>query len=124
MQVENFSEEHHSEDHGNLNLCPYDGVLPAELDKKLCHVLIERQESQIVGLEAELHHAHSKLQEKEAELQALKNCVKRLSEFSLANEEIEDKEEDMKKRDGVDQEKLGFGPTKSMVGMKRTMDDE
>ncbi|XP_011077368.1 uncharacterized protein LOC105161397 [Sesamum indicum] len=126
-EVENFAEEHHSEDHGNLNLCPYDGVLPAELDKKLCHVLIERQESQIVELEAELHHAHSKLQEKEAELQALKNCVKRLSEFSLASysdEEIEDKEEDMKKRDGVDQEKLGFEPIKSMVGMKRTMDAE
>ena len=56
------------------------GVLAAELDRKLCHVLIEHQENQIVELKSELHLAKSKLHEKEAELQALKDCVKRLTE--------------------------------------------
>lgn len=60
------------------------GVLPAELDQKLCHLLIERQENQIEELESELHLAQDKLNEKEAELQALKDCVKRLTEFSLS----------------------------------------
>ncbi|CAL5371365.1 unnamed protein product [Camellia sinensis] len=64
--------------------CQLSGVLPSELDRKLCHLLIEQQESQIVGLESELHWAQSKLHKKEAELQALKDCVKRLTEFSLA----------------------------------------
>ncbi|EYU38521.1 hypothetical protein MIMGU_mgv1a012079mg [Erythranthe guttata] len=96
-----------------------DGVLPDELDTKLCHLLIEQQESQIVELEAELHNAHSKLHEKEAELEALKDCVKRLTEFSLASasdEEIEDKEEDVKARDGIEE-----NVTESMVGMKQTI---
>lgn len=74
------------EDCQDSNLYQQDGVLPVELDNKLCHLLIERQESQIVELETELHEAQSKLQEKEAELQALKNCVKkRLSELSIAS---------------------------------------
>lgn len=60
------------------------GVLPAELDQKLCHVLIQQQESQLEELENELHSAHSKLHQKEVELQALKDCVKRLTEFSLS----------------------------------------
>lgn len=61
-----------------------DGVLPSELDNKLCHLLIEQQENQIMGLESELHLAQSQLHEKEAELQALKDCVRRLTEFSLS----------------------------------------
>ncbi|CAN1142926.1 hypothetical protein LINPERPRIM_LOCUS26265 [Linum perenne] len=61
------------------------GVVPSELDKKLCHVLIQQQGSQIVELESELYFAQEKLQEKEAELRALKDCVKRLTEFSLSN---------------------------------------
>ncbi|CBI32702.3 unnamed protein product, partial [Vitis vinifera] len=68
----------------NSNSYQFHGVLPAELDQKLCHVLIEQQENQIVDLESELHLAQSKLHEKEAELQALKDCVKRLTEFSLS----------------------------------------
>lgn len=58
-------------------------VMPSELDQKLCHLLIEQQESQIVDLECELQRTNSKLVEKESELQALKNCVKRLTDFSL-----------------------------------------
>ncbi|KAI3447612.1 hypothetical protein Pfo_004277 [Paulownia fortunei] len=124
---------HRPDDGQKSNLYQYDGVLPAELDQKLSHLLIEQQEGQIVELEAELQQAHSKLHEKEAELEALKNCVKRLSEFSLAsasgmknfplfasNADIEDNEEDVKTRNGIE-EKLGFEPTKSMVGMKRTV---
>ncbi|GFZ11130.1 hypothetical protein Acr_22g0005280 [Actinidia rufa] len=65
---------------------PYqlNSVLPSELDQKLCHLLIEQQESQIVELESQLHHAQSKLIDREAELQALKDCVRRLTEVSLA----------------------------------------
>lgn len=62
----------------------FHGILPAELEQKLCHVLIEQQESQIMELESDLHLAQSKLNEKEAELQALKDCVRRLTEFSLS----------------------------------------
>ncbi|KAJ9554883.1 hypothetical protein OSB04_009497 [Centaurea solstitialis] len=64
-----------------FNRC--NGVMPSELDQKLCHLLIERQESQIVDLESELQCTNSKLLEKESELQALKDCVKRLTDFSL-----------------------------------------
>lgn len=74
-----------SDDCENANSYQCNGVLPAELDKKLCQLLVEQQESQITELAAELHHAHSKLHQKEAELQALKDCVKRLTDFSLVN---------------------------------------
>ena len=63
----------------------FDGISPSELDQKLSHLLIEQQESQIVQLESELHQTHSKLYEKEAELQALKDCVRRLTDFSLGS---------------------------------------
>lgn len=59
------------------------GVMPFELDQKLSRLLIEQQESQIDYLESELHLTNSKLVEKESELQALKDCVKRLTDFSL-----------------------------------------
>ncbi|KAG5253179.1 protein CASP [Salix suchowensis] len=65
------------------------GVLPSELDNKLCHLLIEQQENQIMGLESELHLAQSQLHEKEAELQALKGRVRSLTEFSLSDDEVE-----------------------------------
>lgn len=74
----------HEPEGQNSNSYQFHGVLPAELDQKLCHVLIEQQENQIVDLESELHLAQSKLHEKEAELQALKDCVKCLTEFSLS----------------------------------------
>ena len=68
----------------NLRSSQFDGVVPAELDQKLCHLLIEQQEHQIVELESELHSAQSKLNSKEAELQALKDCVRRLTDISLS----------------------------------------
>ena len=47
-------------------------------------LLIEQQKNQIAELESELNVAQSKLQEKEAELQALKNCITLLSELPLS----------------------------------------
>lgn len=85
MQDEVLSNEVHQEDCYKSNSFQHHGVSPSELDKKLCNLLIERQGSQIKEYEAELHQAHSKLHEKEAELHALKDCVKRLTEFSLAS---------------------------------------
>ncbi|KAJ8542196.1 hypothetical protein K7X08_017062 [Anisodus acutangulus] len=73
-------------DDRNAETYKFSGVLPSELDQKLCHLLIEQQESQIVKLESELCQTHSKLHEKEAELQALKDCVRHLTEFSLDEE--------------------------------------
>lgn len=62
----------------------FQGVLASELSHRLNHLLIERQEDQIADLESELHLAQSKLHEKEAELQALKDTVRRLSQISLS----------------------------------------
>ncbi|XP_028079489.1 uncharacterized protein LOC114281247 isoform X1 [Camellia sinensis] len=108
--------------------CQLSGVLPSELDQKLCHLLIEQQESQIVGLESELHLAQSKLHDKEAELQALKDCVKRLTEFSLAtasDEESEAQKEEEKIIDNGDYDNnMGPESKRSVVGMKRSMDFE
>ncbi|GMP32105.1 hypothetical protein CsSME_00006015 [Camellia sinensis var. sinensis] len=108
--------------------CQLSGVLPSELDQKLCHLLIEQQESQIVGLESELHWAQSKLHEKEAELQALKDYVKHLTEFSLAtasDEESEAQKEEEKIIDHGDYDnKMGPESKRSVVGMKRSMNFE
>lgn len=77
--------EFHEVEGQNLHSNQFDGVVPAELDQKLCHLLIEQQENQIVELGSELHSAQSKLNSKEAELQALKDCVRRLTNFSLSH---------------------------------------
>ncbi|XP_058215461.1 protein POLAR-like 1 isoform X2 [Rhododendron vialii] len=101
------------------------GVLPSELDQKLCHLLIEQQESQIVDLESELNQAQSKLHGKEAELQALKDCVRRLTELSLANisdEETEVHVEEESLKDGDYNNKMPLESQRSVVGMKRAMD--
>ncbi|GER28689.1 WRKY family transcription factor [Striga asiatica] len=114
-QIKNF--EHLNSFEGN-------GVLPTELDEKLRNLLLEQQENHIVELEAELQDVHSKLNEKEAELKALKDCVKRLTQFSLTNasdEETENHEEGLKARtDGVDRT-VEFESTELTVGMKRNL---
>ncbi|KAG9155450.1 hypothetical protein Leryth_009892 [Lithospermum erythrorhizon] len=69
----------------NGNSGPFNGVSPTVLDQKLSQLLMEQQENHIVELESELQKSNSKLNEKEAELQALKECVRRLTEFSLAS---------------------------------------
>ncbi|TKY62173.1 POLAR LOCALIZATION DURING ASYMMETRIC DIVISION AND REDISTRIBUTION [Spatholobus suberectus] len=68
----------------NFNSSQYHGVSPSELNQKLCQLLIEQQENQIVELESKLNLAQSKLQEKEDELQALKNCVTLLTELPIS----------------------------------------
>ncbi|KAL8484085.1 hypothetical protein ACS0TY_026688 [Phlomoides rotata] len=74
FDVEDWAKQRASENFENSNSYQYNGVVPAELDQRLCHLLIKQQESQIVELETELHHAHSRLHQKEAELQALRPC--------------------------------------------------
>ncbi|KAK4353327.1 hypothetical protein RND71_028845 [Anisodus tanguticus] len=111
-------------DDRNAETYKFSGVLPSELDQKLCHLLIEQQESQILELESELCQTHSKLHEKEAELQALKDCVRRLTEFSLGNasdEEIYRKMEDDMSGGGDQEKKIGHESGKSILGMKRSM---
>ncbi|XP_050226451.1 uncharacterized protein LOC126676316 [Mercurialis annua] len=102
------------------------GVLPSELDKKLCHLLIEQQENQIEELESELHMAQSKLNDKDAELQALKDCVRRLTEFSLStvSDDADEELEVQVEQDGIrwgNNNKNGYESEmiKSAVGMKR-----
>lgn len=75
----------HEAGHGIPGSCQFNGVLPSELNQKLSDLLIKQQEVQITELEKELSLTQCKLCDKEAELQALKDCVKRLTEFSLSN---------------------------------------
>ncbi|KAJ8754151.1 hypothetical protein K2173_002050 [Erythroxylum novogranatense] len=98
------------------------GVSPSELDQKLCHVLIERQGNQIAGLESELHLAQSKLCEKEAELQALKDCVRRLTEISLSSLSDDETEVQVRQQwtsEGHNSSNIGSEFKNSVVGMKR-----
>ncbi|XP_035840714.1 protein POLAR LOCALIZATION DURING ASYMMETRIC DIVISION AND REDISTRIBUTION isoform X2 [Helianthus annuus] len=94
------------------------GVMPYELDQKLCHLLIEQQESQIVDLESELQHTNSKLVEKESELQALKDCVKRLSDLSVTCPSDEETEGALDEA----RNKMIYGNGRSMAGIKRAID--
>ncbi|KAK6779597.1 hypothetical protein RDI58_021781 [Solanum bulbocastanum] len=119
-----LEKEFNQADDRNAETYQCSGVLPSELDQKLCHLLIEQQEGQIVELESELRQTHSKLHEKEAELQALKDCVRRLTEFSLGNasdEETDGKMEDEIIGGGDQEKKIGPESGKSIVGMKRSM---
>lgn len=84
-QTEFSDEEFNKLDGQNLESYQHNGVMPSELDQKLCYVLLEKQDSQIVELESELQISHSKLNKKEAELQTLKDCIRRLTEVSLAS---------------------------------------
>lgn len=84
-QTQVLAREFHRADDSGIDSPEFTGISPSELDQKLSHLLFEQQESQIVELESELQQTHSKLYEKEAELQALKDCVRRLTEFSLGS---------------------------------------
>ncbi|PHU06637.1 hypothetical protein BC332_23126 [Capsicum chinense] len=119
-----LEKEFNQADDRNAETYQFSGVLPSELDQKLCHLLIEQQEGQIVELESELRQTHSKLHEKEAELQALKDCVRRLTEFSLdvsPDEETDGKMEDEIIGGGDQEKKIGHESGKPIVGMKRSM---
>lgn len=118
------SEPKHSnrqyDDPQNLNSHQSTGVLPSELEQKLSHLLIEQQESQIAELESELHRTQSKLCEKETELQTLKECVKRLTEFSLGSASDEETEDQSENETSNQAKEMGRESSKSTVGMKRT----
>lgn len=122
LSVQGFP-EHEGQDSESQWLCG-NGILPAELDQKLCHLLIERQENQIEELESELHLAQHKLHEKEAELRALKDCVKRLTEFSLSTCSDDETEAEMEQdqTSGWNYKKVGSESKKPGVGMKRPID--
>ncbi|KAJ4977718.1 hypothetical protein NE237_008498 [Protea cynaroides] len=114
------------------------GVLPSELDQKLCHLLIEQQESQILELETDLQSSQRKLHEKEAELQALKDTVHhlmtKLSLETASDDETEEAEVQAIGRDwnSCTNSSLSAGlqadgannmvGKKSIVGMKRAME--
>ncbi|KAK7345593.1 hypothetical protein VNO77_16199 [Canavalia gladiata] len=83
-ELENPEEGYHGTDDWNLNYSKSHAVSASELHHKLNRLLIEQQENQIMELESELNQAQSNLHEKEAELQALKDCVNRLTELSLS----------------------------------------
>nr|GMD31818.1 uncharacterized protein LOC109156064 isoform X1 [Ipomoea batatas]GMD38281.1 uncharacterized protein LOC109156064 isoform X1 [Ipomoea batatas] len=106
---------------GDEDMSSYElnGVPPSELHQKLSQVLIEQQESQIVELESELQRSHRKLHEKEAELQALKDCVRRLTDFSLATASDEDAEHSRMIVDNEEKQNMGGDFRKLMVGSKR-----
>ncbi|GMH26402.1 hypothetical protein Nepgr_028245 [Nepenthes gracilis] len=100
----------------------FSGVSPLTLNRKLSCVLIKQQEGQITELETELNLAYSKLQEKEAELHALKDCINRLSEVSLSADSDEDtkgcgEEGSMGQWDRVEK----TGPKPKVLGTKRAM---
>lgn len=104
--------------------------MPSELDQKLCHLLIEQQESQIEELESELQQTHSKLYEKEAELQTLKDCVRHLTEFSLGSASDEETDVQVEGDEKISLKnkltEMEAQSSRSMVGigMKRAMDFE
>ncbi|KAL3531911.1 hypothetical protein ACH5RR_005432 [Cinchona calisaya] len=123
-ETEVLAREFDPADDQNIISHQFNGVLPSELDQKLSHLLIEQQDSHILELESELQQSHSKLYEKEAELQALKDCVKRLTEFSLgsgSDGETEVQMEDDETSHGDQDINMGPESTRSMVGMKRAM---
>ncbi|KAJ0244249.1 Uncharacterized protein HA466_0189120 [Hirschfeldia incana] len=102
------------------------GISASELDKKLSRLLIEQQEGQINELEYELQTTQSKLQEKEAELQALKICVRRLAEFPLLDRSDDEHEQDMNQKLSVSwsqQNQTDIEERKPIIGMKRPMEE-
>ncbi|KAI4300246.1 hypothetical protein L6164_033643 [Bauhinia variegata] len=119
-EIEFTDERGHGTDNQNFYYQSH-GVSASELHQKLSHLLIEQQENQIVELESELRLAQSKLDEREAELQAMKDCVTRLTEFSLST--ISDDETqactDETGSSHWNSNNIDFESKQSVVGMKR-----
>ncbi|GAB4833732.1 hypothetical protein Ancab_031981 [Ancistrocladus abbreviatus] len=118
-------EAFHEPDYQSSSCFPFCGVSPSTLNQKLSRVLIKQQEGQILELEAELNLAYSKLQEKEAELQALKDCVRSLTKISISSISDE-KTQAFGKQGSIMQcdhiEKTG--PETRVLGTKRAMNIE
>ncbi|XP_074353794.1 uncharacterized protein LOC141692758 isoform X2 [Apium graveolens] len=99
--TEASAEEFDSLDNPDLETYQDYGVLPSELGQKLSHVVLEQQESQITELESKLHHSQYKLNDKEVELQTLKDCIRCLTEVSLVS--ASDGEIEARKKSGGEQ---------------------
>ena len=84
-QTEVTTEEFDKLDNPDLITYEDNRVLPSELDQKLRLLLLEQQESQIAELESELQQSHSELNDKELELQTLKDCIRHLTEVSIGS---------------------------------------
>ncbi|KAJ1443846.1 hypothetical protein SESBI_00016 [Sesbania bispinosa] len=109
LQVKVPNEGCHATDGWDFNTSQYNGISATELNQKLSQLLIEQQENQIADLESELNLAQSKLQEKEAELQALKDY---------------DETEAHKVTSDRDSNTMDSESKQSVVGMKRPIDSE
>ncbi|KAK7285085.1 hypothetical protein RJT34_19843 [Clitoria ternatea] len=112
----------HRTDDRNFHSGQYNGISASELNQKLCQLLIEQQKNQIVDLESELNLAQSKLHEKEAELQALKNCVKLLTELpqsTVSGMIVYDESETHKETSVWDSDTVDSESKPSVVGVKR-----
>ncbi|XP_022640883.1 uncharacterized protein LOC106770273 [Vigna radiata var. radiata] len=118
---------YHGKDDWNFNYSESHGVSASELHQKLSHLLIKQQENQIVELESELHQAQSNLREKEAELHALKNCVKHFTELSLSTVS-DDETQALTDSKGTsycgNNNIMDFESKPSIVGTKRPLDSE
>ncbi|KAL1813201.1 uncharacterized protein LOC108225275 [Daucus carota subsp. sativus] len=86
FETEVTTEEFDKLDNPDLITYEDNRVLPSELDQKLRLLLLEQQESQIAELESELQQSHSELNDKELELQTLKDCIRHLTEVSIDGE--------------------------------------
>ncbi|XP_057438349.1 uncharacterized protein LOC130730371 [Lotus japonicus] len=122
-EVEVPNEGCHGANDKNLNSYQYQGILASELNQKLSQLLIQQQENQIGDLESELNLAQCKLQEKEAELQALKDCVRHLTKLPLST--VSDDETDaVKGTIDWNSNATHSGINQSIVGVKRPLDSE
>ncbi|KAK7267642.1 hypothetical protein RIF29_20320 [Crotalaria pallida] len=112
-------------DDPNFNYLQSPAVLASELNQKLSHLLIKQQEKQIAELESELHRAQSNLQQKEAELHALKDYVKRLIELSLSAVSDDETQVLSDPKGSIDLDKDNMDSfSKQSVGAKRPFDSE
>ncbi|CAL0299588.1 unnamed protein product [Lupinus luteus] len=110
----------------NFNYSQFCGASPSELNQKLSNLLIQQQENQIAELESELHLTRSNFQQKEAELRALKECVKHLTDFSLSTVSDDETQtpNDTKETGDLDNNNVESFSKQSLVGTKRPFNSE
>ncbi|KAF1860313.1 hypothetical protein Lal_00037651 [Lupinus albus] len=102
------------------------GVLASELNQKLSDLLMKQQENRISELESELQLAQSNLQQKEVEIQTLKDSVKRLTELFLSTVSDDETQTliDPKRSIDLDNNNMYSFSKQSLVGAKRPFNSE
>ncbi|KAK9169001.1 hypothetical protein Syun_001141 [Stephania yunnanensis] len=110
----------HKQISSDCNFFQSHGVSPYELDRKLCHLLIEKQENKIVELQLKLQSTRMKLHEREAELLSLKNCVRHFRDLSLETTSDEETE-GILELEGIGR-RVPSGISDVVVGMKRALE--